>query len=100
MIIRPGSEAERVERIKQMPRLKQEIIGYLFTFVSGKPYDQWYRYKGTFIYQGADYVLECDCKHDRQMFTYKNFHIEYKQKVIELNDIDSIDDDLLRGMLH
>jgi hypothetical protein len=77
----------KFERMKQLPRLKQEIISYLFDFVARKPRDQWWRYKGEFKYDGKEYELECDCKYDNQMFSYRNLHIAHKQEVIDVDDL-------------
>ncbi len=60
---------EKLERIKNMPKLKQEIVSYLFEFVSRKPWGQWWKYKGEFIYEGQGYDLECEVKFDNQIFT-------------------------------
>lgn len=75
----------KFERVKSMPRLKREIISYLFDFVARKETNRWWSYKGEFIYEGTTYDLECDCKYDNQMFTYRNMHIQYKQEVIDLD---------------
>ena len=77
----------KFERVKDMPRLKQEIISYLFDFVARKPYGQWWKYKGEFKYEGQEYNLECDCMFDQQMFTYRNLFIEHKQVVIDIDDM-------------
>jgi hypothetical protein len=74
----------KFERVKSMPRLKREIISYLFDYIVRKGTDQWWNYKGEFIYDGTTYDLECDCRYDNQMFTYRNLHIQYKQEVINL----------------
>jgi hypothetical protein len=73
-----------LERIKNMPVIKRQIISYLFDYVSRKKHDTWWRYKGEFQYEGISYDLECDCKYDNQIFTYRNMHIQYKQQVIDL----------------
>lgn len=78
------SDRLKFERVKSMPKLKQEIISYLFDFVSRKPHDQWWVYKGEFMYEGNSYLLECDCRMDNQVFTYRNLHIEHKQEVVDL----------------
>jgi hypothetical protein len=77
----------KFERSKDMCPLKKEIISYLFDYVARKPRDQWWSYKGEFKYEGKTYNLECDCKYDNQMFTYKNLHIEHKQEVIDIEDM-------------
>lgn len=77
----------KFERIKSMPLLKREIVSYLFDFVARKPHSQWWHYKGEFKYDGREYDLECDCKYDNQMFTYKNLHISYKQVVIDVEEV-------------
>ncbi len=77
----------KFERIKQMPKLKQEIISYLFDAVMRRRRDEWWHYKGEFKFEGKEYNLECDCKYDNQMFTYKNLFIEHKQIVINVEDV-------------
>jgi len=78
---------EKFERIKQMPKLKQEIISYLFDQVARKPINRWWQYKGEFRYDGKDYNLECECKMDNQVFTFRNLYIEHKQVVIDIDDM-------------
>lgn len=77
----------KFERIKDVPKLKAEIISYLFDYVSRKPRDQWYSYKGEFKYDGHEYNLECECKWDNQVFTYRNMFIEHKQVEIDIEDM-------------
>jgi hypothetical protein len=84
---------EKFERKKDMCPLKQEIIKYLFDFVSRKGYSQWWQYKGEFKYQGETYNLECQVKFDNQMFTYKNLYIEKRQIIVDVDDMRA------RGML-
>lgn len=78
---------EKFERIAQMPRLKAEIISYLFDFVARKDREQWWQYKGEFKYDGESYDLECQCKWDNQVFTYRNLIISRKQIEIDINDM-------------
>lgn len=85
------------ERIQSMPRLKKEIISYLFQKVSRKPNNEWWHFKGEFSYEGRHYDLECDCKCDNEMFTYRNLFIEHKQIVIDITD-KTYDNDLKRIM--
>ena len=77
----------KVDRIKEYPLIKKEIISYLFDQMSRKPYDQWYHYKGKFEYEGKRYDLECDCKLDRQIFSYKNLHIAHETEVIDVDEL-------------
>jgi hypothetical protein len=77
----------KFERVNTMPRLKQEIIGHLFEFLSRKRQGDWYKFKGEFKYDGVEYLIECDCSMDNQMFTYKNLLIEHKQQVIEVDEL-------------
>jgi len=77
----------KFERVKDMPKLKQEIISYLFDFVARKPYGKWWQYKGEFKYEGNAYNLECDCMFDNQMFTYRNLFIEHQQVIIDVDDM-------------
>lgn len=87
----------KFERINQMPLLKREIIGYLFDFVGKKPRDQWWHYKGKFKYEGRTYELECDCKYDNQMFTYRNLFIEHEQVILDVSDVLNVNiNDLMR----
>jgi hypothetical protein len=76
----------KFERIDDMCALKKEIISYLFDAVSRRMRDTWWTYKGEFQYQGETYNLECDCKWDNILFTYKNLHIEHKQQVIDIDE--------------
>ncbi len=80
-----NSSKMKFERVKQMPRLKREIISYLFDFVARKETGKWWKYNGTFKYDGQEYDLECECQYDNQMFTYRNMHIQYKQEIIDLD---------------
>ena len=77
----------KFECIKSMPKLKAEIIRYLFDFVGRKPHNEWYQYKGQFNYEGETYELECKCKWDNQMFTYRDLFIERKQIVIDMDEM-------------
>jgi hypothetical protein len=77
----------KFERTKEMCHLKREIICYLFDYVSRKKEGYWWHYKGEFNYQGKDYNLECDCKCDGTMFTYRNLHIEHKQVEINIDEM-------------
>lgn len=77
----------KFERVKNMPRLKAEIISHLFDYISRKKHDTWWQYKGQFKYEGQTYNLECQCKYDNQLFTYKNLHIEHEQVVIDVDDM-------------
>lgn len=86
-----NSDKMKFERKDQMCKLKQEIVCYLFDQVGRKPRDQWWKYKGTFVYEGKTYNLECDCKWDNQMFTYKNLFIEHKQEIIDLTNPEHIE---------
>lgn len=76
-----------LERIKDMPRIKQEIIHYLFEQIARKPVDQWIKYKGEFAYEGVGYLLEADVRYDNTMFTYRNLIIEHKQVVLDVEDV-------------
>lgn len=77
----------KYERVKAMCPLKREIISYLFDYVSRKKEGYWWSYKGTFNYEGKEYDLECDCKCDNQVFTYRNLHIQHKQQVIDIEEM-------------
>lgn len=81
----------KTERIKDLPRLKAEIISYLFDHVARKLRDRWYKYKGEFHYDGKTYDLECECKWDNQMFTYRHMHISHKQVELDVNDVLEMD---------
>ena len=97
---------ETTARLKSMPKLKQELISFLFNFVSRKRRNQWYKFKGEFGYDGTSYILEAEVKMDNQMFTYKNLLIEHKQKVIDIGELEfdangemiSLDEKIMRGM--
>jgi len=88
------SDKKTLERMKSMPKLKQEIISYLFDFVSRKQGDRWWQYKGEFKYDGAEYNLECEVRMDNQMFTYRNLYIEHKQRIIDVDDL------VNKGIIH
>lgn len=77
----------KLSSFKEEPLLKKEIIVYLFDHISRKTYGQWYKYKGEFKYEGQEYNLECECKMDNEIFTYKNLFIEHKQVVIDIDDM-------------
>jgi len=71
-----------------MSPLEREIVKRLFNFLKNKRNsDQWWKYKGEFNYDGKDYVLEVDVRMDNQMLTYRNMFIEYKQVVIDLDEL-------------
>lgn len=76
----------KFERTKQMCPLKKEIISYLFNQIARRDRDRWWQYKGEFNYQGITYLLECECRWDNQVFSYRNMHIEHKQVEIDLTD--------------
>lgn len=77
----------KFERTREMCNLKKEIISYLFDQITRKERDRWWTYKGEFQYEGETYNLECDCKWDNILFTYKNLHIEHKQRVIDIEEM-------------
>ena len=77
----------KFERIKHMPKLKQEIISYLFDYVARKRPGDWFKYVGEFKYDGVVYNLECECRMDNQMFTYRNLFIEHKQQIIDVDQL-------------
>lgn len=87
MIIINDDKKIKFERTKNMPKLKQEIISHLFDYVSKRQYDQWYKYTGEFKYEDKVYNLECECRMDNQMFTYRNLFIEHKQQIIDLDQL-------------
>lgn len=91
---------EKLERVSSMPKLKAEIIGYLFDFVTTKSRDQWWKYKGEFQYEGRDYDLECECKWDNEMFTYRNMHIGYKTIILDVEDVLNFDMRKLMEIAH
>lgn len=76
-----------LERFKDIPELKREIIRKLHAYVAGKAYGEWYKYDGEFQYEGNEYELSCECKTDNQIFTYRNLHISHKQKVIDIESM-------------
>lgn len=77
----------KFERVKDMAPIKREIISYLFDYVCRKKDDRWWKYKGEFKYQGQEYVIECECRMNNQMFSYRNLLIEYKQVVIDVDEM-------------
>src|SRR5580692_6026986 len=89
-----SDENLKLERVKDMPELKKEIISYLFTQVSNRPYDRWWKYTGEFVYEKETYNLECECRYDTEIFSYRNLFIERKQKVIEVSEM------VRRGLLN
>lgn len=94
-----NSDKMKFERKDQMCKLKKEIICYLFDEVARYPRDTWLKYKGEFKYEDKTYDLECECKRDDMMFTYKNFHIEHKRVVIDIDTPEGYDFALKRGMI-
>ena len=87
MLIINDDKKIKFERLKNMPKLKQEIISYLFDYVARKRPGYWFDYKGEFKYDGVTYNLECKCKMDNQMFTYKDLFIEHKQQIIDVDHL-------------
>lgn len=81
----------KFERVKDMPVLKREIISYLFDYVARKPVGRWYKYQGEFKYDGKSYDLECECKYQDQMFTYRHLYISHKQVVLDVDDVLKMD---------
>ena len=78
----------KLERIKDMPKMKKEIIGYLFDYVARKgKSNKWYSYKGQFKYEGSYYALECECKMDNQVFTYRKMFIEHEPVEIDVHQM-------------
>ena len=77
----------KFERSTDMCPLKKEIVSYLFDFVIRKQRDVWWQYKGEFKYEDETYNLECECKTDGIVFSYRNLHIEHKQVVIDIDDM-------------
>lgn len=84
------SRGEKVERFKDIPYLKKDIIRYLFAQMENKARNRWWQYKGNFIYDGVTYNLECECKWDNEVFTYRHMFIEHEQKVIDITDMPGI----------
>lgn len=76
-----------VDNLREYPQLKKEIISYLFDYLSRKNYDQWYKYSGSFFYEGKEYDLECECRLDRQIFSYRNLHIAHKTEIIDIDQL-------------
>ena len=85
----------KLERMKDYPKLKQEIISYLFDWLSknGKR-DEWYKYVGKFEYEGEPYELECECRRDNEVFSYRKLHICRPTQIIDVHDMER------RGMLN
>ena len=75
----------KFERIKDMPVIKRQIVKHLFDFLKRKRSDMWWFYNGDFKYEGRDYHLECQCRMDNVMLTFRFMHIEYKQVVIDVD---------------
>jgi hypothetical protein len=89
-----GDTRLKYERMKDLPILKQEIISHVFDLVVKKgTTDQWGKFSGEFRFDGKDYNVECEARYNNQMFTYRNLFIEYKQVVIDVDDM------VRRGML-
>ena len=85
------SDKLKFERVKSMCELKKAIIGYLFEHVERKPYDQWWKYKGKFSYDGQKFDLEAECKWDGTMFTYRHLYISREQQILTVEDVLSKD---------
>ena len=78
-----------------MPELKQAIVLKLFDFLKNKlNSDQWWKLNCDFSYAGNMYQLEVEARMDNQMLTYRNMHIEHKQVVIDVDEMNQ------KGMLH
>lgn len=91
---------EKLERVINMPKLKAQIINYLFEFVTSKPRNQWWKYKGEFVYENVQYDLECECKWDNEMFTYRHFYIGYKTITLDVEDVLNFDMRKLMEIAH
>ncbi len=76
----------KLERMADVCSLKKAIIIYLFDFISKKKQDVWWKYKGQFEYEGETFNLECECKYDNLIFTYRSLFIEREQVIIDLTD--------------
>jgi hypothetical protein len=76
------------ERLHTMAPLKQEIILHLFDYMVEKKWGVWWKFNGEFRYDGRDYTLECECMMDNKMLSYRHMFIEYKQVVIDLDEME------------
>jgi hypothetical protein len=78
----------KFERIKDMAPIKREIIRKIFEYLDRKRNsDQWWQYKGEFKYEDKEYTLEVEARLDNHMLSYRNLFIEYKQVVIDIDDM-------------
>jgi hypothetical protein len=79
----------KVEHIKDMPKLKKEIVVFLFDHVTKRPRNIWHKFECELSYEGKQYNLECDCRWDNEMFSYRDMHISHKQIVIDVHDMEA-----------
>lgn len=84
-----------IEHIREMPTLKQHLLKMLFDDVSGKRHDKrWYDYKKEFMFEGKHYLFEIQYQLDNYFLTFRHFHIEHKQVVIDIHELQD------RGLLN
>jgi len=82
-----------IEKMKDMPQLKQDIVVFLFDKISNLPRDKWHHFECELKYDDIVYDLSCDCSRDETMFSYRNLNISHKQIVIDVDDM------MRRGLL-
>jgi hypothetical protein len=78
----------KIERIREMPELKKEIIKHLWDYLKNKrDSDRWWKFNGKFIFEGKPYVLEAEVRLDNKFLQYRGMLIEHEQQVIEIDDL-------------
>lgn len=87
------SDILNIERLKDMPELKRQLLLDMWETISGKCKvgDDWREYKSEFIYQGKTCIVTCQFKirsiREKQHLTYRNWAIEQKQIVLDAQDV-------------
>lgn len=81
----------KIEHIKDMPMLKKKIISDLWNVAKDATGANWRKYRKEFTFEGRDYVFNCQYKiesiKEKPHLSYRNFHIEQKQIVIDVEDV-------------
>ena len=81
---------EKTERIADMPQIKRELIARMFNFLRDKrDSDDWWKYKGTFVYDSREYEFECEVRMDEAMLTYRKLHLAYKTIEVDITELEA-----------
>lgn len=80
---------QNIERIAAMAPIKRELIQRLYAFLKDKRNsDDWWKYNGTFIYDGREYEFSCEVRMDEMMLTYRKLHLAYKTIEVDIADLE------------